>query len=206
MWRYTDPTDSARKVTILYADKEALERLTGTDLIYYREDNPCFVLVQYKRMKRESSNDVYRPDAQLTEEISRMKALGLEQGEFTTLDEWRISTEPFYIKLVDPDVSRPEGNRLSRGIYFPVSMFELLTSDDRSKGPGGAVAIGRHNAARYFSNGEFLTMMKQAWIGTSGNATSQLSSLIQGALDNGKGVVIVVDKTDTARARPIRHD
>jgi hypothetical protein len=90
-------------------------------------------------------------------------------------------------------------------MYFPVSMFRLLMQADTSLGSGGAVAIGRHNAARYLSNGEFLTLMKQTLIGTSGDATTQSSHLIRKSLNNGKGVVLVVDETDSAASRPLRH-
>ena len=36
-------------MSIFYADKEQLERQTGTDLIYYRHHRAGFILVQYKR-------------------------------------------------------------------------------------------------------------------------------------------------------------
>ncbi len=123
VWRYTDPVDSARKVTVLYTDKERLEQVTGTDLIYFRENDPGYVLVQYKRMKREPTQDVYRPDKQLDDEIARMKAMGVVQSAPASLGEWRLSAEPFYIKLVDPSVTRPSGNRLAQGMYFPLPLF-----------------------------------------------------------------------------------
>jgi hypothetical protein len=205
VWRYADPNDSHRKVTVLYADKEHLERVTGTDLIYFREEMPGFVLVQYKRMARETSDDIYRPDAQLEEEIRRMRAMGLGQQSAGSLDEWRLSTEPFYIKLVEPDVTRPAGNHLAKGMYFPVSLFELLVKEPSSLGPKGGVGIGRHNARRYLSNGEFVSLMQQSWIGTSGNATQQVSELIRSSLENQKGVVVVADQTDTVMAQPIRR-
>jgi hypothetical protein len=73
---FTDPRDPRRRVTVLYADKEDLERVTGTDLIYYREDQPGFVLVQYKRMKYDDQASQgerwgYRPDNQLRARADR---------------------------------------------------------------------------------------------------------------------------------------
>jgi hypothetical protein len=75
---FSDPEDPHRRVTIFYADKEPLEKLTGTDLLYYEHQSRSFVLVQYKRLKPgDGKLSSYRPDPQLAIEIARMKALGL---------------------------------------------------------------------------------------------------------------------------------
>ena len=73
---FHDPSNGKRRMSIFYADKELLERQTGTDLIYYRHYRPGFILVQYKRMRRSSDSReaTYFPDEQLHKELARAKA------------------------------------------------------------------------------------------------------------------------------------
>lgn len=209
VWRYEDPLTPGRSVTVLYGDKEGLERVTGTDLIYYRDDNPAFVLVQYKRMKSKPTDRTgrysYRPDEQLDKEIERMRKLELEQSPVESLDHFRLASEPFYIKLVEPSIRRPEGNRLSAGMYFPLSLFQLLLKEKSSLGPKGGIAIGWDNARRYLSNGEFVGLVQQTWIGTGGSATEKIQELVGSILRGGNGLVVVNDHTDSSRAGGIRR-
>lgn len=197
--QFIDPEDPRRRVSVLYADKEDLERVTGTDLIYYREDNPSFVLVQYKRMRRASRSKPgeewgYRPDPQLFTEIERMRKID-RSGQATDVDGWRLSAEPFYFKLIEDSKLRPEHNRLVRGMYFPLDLFELVLKDPRIRGEKDGRRIGWHNARRYLTNTEFLLLLQKSIIGSTGVTTTQLSDLINQVLAGGRGAVVVRDET-----------
>ncbi|MEI4279016.1 hypothetical protein [Klenkia terrae] len=198
VWRYTDPDVPQRRLTVLYADKTELELLTGTDLIYYREETKAFVLVQYKRMTAEANGSrvSYRPDAQLTEELKRMASLGLVDSTPVQVEDMRLSAAPFYVKLVNPDIRRPDGNRLAKGMYFPVDLFELVRRDRRVEGSRGGVAIGWHNAMRYLTNGQFVDLVGGSWIGTRGDTSTVVSSLIRNTLENNRGIVVVIDESE----------
>ncbi|WP_137241784.1 hypothetical protein [Plantibacter flavus] len=196
VWRFQDPRASHRRVTILYADKGPLEILTGTDLIYYREETKAFVLVQYKRMRREGTSMYYRPDAQLEIEIERFEALGLQDSPAASVGEARLSSSPFYLKLVEPDIARPEGNRLSKGMYFPLELFNLVRASSAVIGPQGGVRIGYENAQRYITNGQFVDLVQESWIGTRGASSAALESLVHDALRGNRGLVVVADERD----------
>ncbi len=207
--RFTDPIDPARRVTAIYADKEGLERVTGTDLIYYSAHSPGFVLVQYKRMARSEGSAPgaewgYRPDKQLAAEIARMKALNIS-GTGSTFEDWRLNSGPFFVKLVQSDLRRPERNRLSPGMYFPLDLFELLVATPSVMGPRGRPRIGWHNSRRYMSNTAFVHLLQQGWIGSSGEATAVIGRLVNSMLGVGHGVVVVRDETDQAHAKPLRR-
>lgn len=201
VWRYSDPSNPARRITVIYADKTPLEVLTGTDLIYYREETASFVLVQYKRMKIDQPGNkmLYRPDPQLFEEISRMEALGLTDVQAGKIEEARLSWSPFYIKLVEPGLTKAEGNRLAKGMYFPLEVFMLMVQDPRHHGPKGGVQIGWHNAMRYLSNGMFTSLVRESWIGTRGATSETLTALIHESLQNNRGVVLVADQSEHSR-------
>lgn len=200
---FTDPTDQRRRVTVMYADKEAEERITGADLIYYREHFPGFVLVQYKRMRKEgtepSARYGYRPDAQLRTELERMRrtleSVPMHVGTDIPLAWWRLHDQPFYIKLVEEGRSRPERGDLVKGMYFPVDLFELLLDDQDVRGPNRTLPIGWHNAGRWLTNTNFLKLMQGGWIGSAGVATTYLQDLVSEVWATGRGAVVVEDHT-----------
>jgi hypothetical protein len=129
-----------------------------------------------------------------------MSNLSLVDSPPSSVRDVRLSSGPFYIKLVDPDIARPEGNRLSTGMYFPLELFEMVRQDENVKGKRGGVAIGWHNAMRYLTNGEFISLVGGSWIGTRGGASTELSDLIRATLANNRGLVVVVDESEHAKA------
>lgn len=200
IWHYRDPDDPERRVTVLYADKGPLEQVTGTDLIYYREEVAAFVLVQYKRMRREEPSGMrsYRPDGQLKLELARMRGLGIVDAPPTAVWESRLSADPFYIKLVNPDLQAGAHRRLVPGMYFSLELFELLQSFPGVQGPKGGVAIGWHNAPRYLTNTQFIELVRGGWLGTRGQASALLNRLIGEVLRTGRGAIVVVDGSSAA--------
>lgn len=200
VWRFEDPVWSARRVTVLYADKTPLETRTGTDLIYFREDTKAFILVQYKRMVDGADGLHYRPDSQLDLEIERFEALGLLDSPATSVAEVRLSAAPFYIKLVEPDITRPEGNHLAKGMYFPLELFQLLRTSPLTRGPRGGVLIGWHTAQRYITNTQFVALVQESWIGTRGAASDAIERIIHDSLSGGRSLVVVSDESDRDKA------
>lgn len=207
---FIDPDDSNRKMTIAYADKEPLERVTGTDLIYYRHENPGYVLVQYKRMRRRSGDDhplewLYRPDGQLTEEVRRMRQISVS-GTSQGVDQWRLSQEPFYLKLCEDEMERPEGGKLTKGMYFPLGLFEEILESPKILGPRGGKGIGWHNAQRWLSNTGFIELLREGWIGSVGDVTVQVTALVQSALDGDRGVILARDDSQATNAKRRRFN
>lgn len=206
---FYDPDDPYRRVTAIYADKEPLEQQLGTDLVYYRHNNPGYVAVQYKRMKREPTESdptkaVYRPDSQLDEEIERMRRIQAQPGS-VEIEDWRLSTEPFYIKLCDGLMSRPQNNRLVMGMYFPLGLFEILLESPQVLGPKGGKAIGWHNAGRYLSNGEFVELLKHGWIGSAGATTAGIAAIVNASLARKRSVTVIIDETEPSKAKKIQR-
>ena len=169
---FVDPDDRRRRMTVVYADKESLEFTTGTDLIYYRADEPAFILVQYKRMKlsRGAPSDQkwgwsFQPDnEQLLTEIERMRAIGKSEPG-TSIPGWRLSGEPFYFKLVQDGKMRLREENLSRGMYLPLDLFERILQDP-PLGPNGGVRLGWHNVKRYLSTSQFVDLARNGFIGS----------------------------------------
>lgn len=201
---FADPGDTKRRVDVIYADKEALERQTGTDLLYYRHHKPGFILVQYKRMNAASPSrgHTYYPDGQLRKEIERFKHLP-ESPKATTADDWRITRDAFYVKLVRADMAKPADHSLVQGMYLPLSLVDLLLAE--SAAGSRAKGWSMETISTYLSNGEFLMLAKQGYVGTSGGATDALKEIVVQSFNAHRGLVVVADQTVPGEARRLRH-
>ncbi len=189
-WRVFRNRNSS--VFVLNANQEPLEQVTGTDLIYWHEEHQSFVLVQYKRMKREApdggaSSLGYRPDAQMNDEIARMREIDLSFGSSAD-GSFRLYDRPCWIKLCDPTAAFENPRALIKGMYFTREHFEeLLTTVPR--GPKGGVRIGYATAARHINNTMFADLVRDAWVGTRGTGTTELGQLISQTLADRRALV-----------------
>ena len=66
--------ESGNQLTVINVNRTDVEHALGVDLVYYSHRFASFVLVQYKRMRRESGQNVYRRPS-LKHELERMRAL-----------------------------------------------------------------------------------------------------------------------------------
>ncbi len=186
------------RLTVLLANRFALEELLGTDLIYYNEDFKCFVMVQYKVMEKENDKFIFRlPNEQFNEEISRMdsflKILKTISGS-EKINDYRINNAPFYIKICPRIEFQPDNVGLSSGMYIPLEYLKLLQVDDSTLGSRGGRAITYDNIGRYLDNTGFKTIIEGGWIGTNYNQSQILEKIIREILENGRTAVFAIKK------------
>jgi hypothetical protein len=193
-------SDSER-LTVILANRLPLEEQTGTDLIYFNETYQSFVMVQYKAMERADRKSgiplyLYRlPDAQLKEEIDRMDAvLGTLQAcaPNTDIGGFRLTENPFFLKLCPRLVFNPDDVGLVPGMYLPLDYWKLLENDPGIKGPKGGLRITYDNAKRHFDNTSFTTVVSKAWVGTTPSQSQVLQDVIRATLETGKAVAIAI--------------
>ena len=192
---------TSERLTVILANRLPLEEQTGTDLIYFNETYQSFVMVQYKAMERENRRNgpdqaVFRlPDAQLKEEIDRMDAM---LGELkvcapnTDIGGFRLTENPFFLKLCLRLVFNPDDVGLVPGMYLPLDYWKLLENDPGIKGPKGGMRITYDNAKRHFDNTSFTTMVSKAWVGTTPSQSQMLQDVIRATLETGKAVTIAI--------------
>lgn len=193
-------SDSER-LTVILANRLPLEEQTGTDLIYYNETLQSFVMVQYKAMEREDDEHgvaqaVFRlPNAQLTEELTRMDALlaAIKACAVNdTHDGFRLTENPFFLKLCPRLVFNPDDIGLVPGMYLPLDYWKLLEQHPGIKGPRGGRRVTYQNVGRHFDNSAFTTVVAKAWVGTTPNQSAILKDTIRQILETGKAVAIAV--------------
>ena len=188
--------DRNTRLDILLANRTRLEELTGTDLIYYNATYKSFVMVQYKAMEHEVGKDAeFRlPNNQLTEEIARMDATleGIGVPSVDNRHEYRISFNPFFIKLCPRIALKPDTIELTPGMYFTLEHWRCLEKDPELVGVQGGRKITYNNAGRHINNTDFANLVRDAWVGTAPNQSAILEPLITDIVQSGKAVMFAI--------------
>lgn len=201
---------TSERLTVILANRLPLEEQTGTDLIYFNETYQSFVMVQYKAMEREDrrvgpAEAVYRlPNAQLKEEIDRMDTVlrALKAcAPNTGIGGFRLTENPFFLKLCSRLVFNPDDVGLVPGMYLPLDYWKLLERDPGIQGPKGGLRITYDNAQRHFDNTAFTTVVSKAWVGTTPSQSQVLQDVIRATLETGKAVAIAVKPKKSTEPR-----
>ncbi len=171
-----------RRLDVIYANKNSLERTLGVDLIYYNRDYDLFALVQYKLMHKEAEQMVYRPDPQMSNELSRMDKI-YEAYQRTTViqshGEYRLNDDGFMFKLVPDRGLQPASGELIRGMYLPREYMHFLLGPKGRKGPKGGPIITFDGAPRHLTNSQFSASIHSGWIGTRGFHSQTIKDVVQ---------------------------
>lgn len=189
------------RLTVVLVNRQPLEELTGTDLIYYNETFNSFVMVQYKALEHDRDDHVFRlPNEGLAEEVSRMEKFWTELGHVkaagTSPADFRLNRNPFFLKFCPRIVQQVTSTDLVPGMYFPLEHWLKLQSSDILNGPRGGRALRLNktppftNAERYLNNTEFATLVSNAWVGTSIDQSKLLERVIQSTLEKGRSVTL----------------
>ncbi len=184
------------RLTVVMANRHALEEQTGADLIYRNETFGSFVFVQYKAMEEEWGPPKFRlPNAQLAKELERMEALAVKLRDCepdARLCGFRLTHNPFFLKFCPRIVFDPDSKSLIKGMYIPLEYWRRLENDPAIKGEKDARAVTYRNVGRYFSNTSFADLVAGGWIGTTGAQTDFLDPLIREIVASGRTVTIAV--------------
>jgi hypothetical protein len=178
---------------IIVANRTRIEEQTGADLVYYNETYRSFVFVQYKAMEKQGGGAVFRlPDEQLQKEIKSMDALSRKVGEkiISGHAHYRLTYNPFFIKLCPRVIFDPQDIKLTPGMYFSLDHWKILEADGRK-------TVTFENTGRHITNTDFATLVKQAWVGTTPNQSIFIENLITEIFRTGKSLVYAV-KRDTS--------
>jgi len=193
------------KLTVVLANRLPLEKQLGVDLIYYNETFSCFLMIQYKAMEKEGIDAVYRfPNDQLTEEIDRMDAVNSElikAQSNTEADGFRLSENPFFLKMCPRIIFQPDNVGLIKGMYLPLEYWKLLSNHPDMLGPKGGKRLSYKNVRRYFDNTEFVTLASGGWVGTNIEQSKLLEKAIRSTLESGRSVVFAVNNEKDSRHR-----
>lgn len=191
--------DPSNSVTIVMANRHALEEQTGADLIYYNEKFKSFVLLQYKAFEKpgEQHEFRWRDGDQFTEELRRMDEM-LEELEKadpdTDPDGFRFNHNPFFLKFCPRISFKPDDKGMFPGIYIPHGLWKLLAASSRLRGPKGGNVLTYENVGRRINKEEFIALVRSAWVGTTINQSAALETVFREILKSNRTVVFAVKR------------
>jgi hypothetical protein len=183
-----------KRITLMNVNRHSVELTLGVDLLYYSEEFRSYVLVQYKRMRREGASFAYRPiDESYNREIGRMRDFCRDYPPAPlgpNLREFRLSPMPFYLKLCRDISFDPTSAEMIPGMYLPLDYWECLMSSEQTLGPRGGRIVTQENAGRYFSNTDFVAMVGTGWIGSRFGSTEAVTALVRRYIDAGHSLTL----------------
>lgn len=170
------------------ANRRPLEEVFGVDLIYLNATRQNIVMLQYKMLERLDSDWIYRPDAELDKELSRMRKF--TAGRPPGLHEYRLNAGIFYLKFVKRDGRIKDG-----GIIIPIDHFERILTDPACRGPRGGLRVSYESlSGRYLRQDAFLDLIRSGYIGAYAATTADLTTLIKAVLERGRAVVAAIQR------------
>lgn len=197
-------TKEGHKLTIMNVNRLSVEETLGVDLILYHHTYNSYVMIQYKRMLREGSDYVYRPnDKSYASEIGRMKKFLERIAEkhvgFLSPEEYRLNSEFFYFKLCPAELKDPLSTEMIRGMYLPLSYWESLYDSSNTTGPKGGKCFTYENVSRHLNNSQFVDLAQHGWIGSRVQDSNIISEVIKNSIENGKSLILA-DYQDTKKS------
>jgi hypothetical protein len=189
-------------VTVILANRQPLEETFGTDLIYYNETFKSFLMVQYKAMEREGHEAIFRlPNEDLAKELDRMGRV-LEQlgacSKDDNRDSFRLTENPFFLKFCPRLILNPDDKGLVPGMYLPFDYWRLTENDTALQGSRGGRLLTYKNVGRYFDNSSFISLVANAWVGTTISQSATLEPIIREIIESGRAVAVAIKRIEPA--------
>lgn len=143
-------------VEVITANKRPLEEVFGIDLILLNLTHANVVMLQYKMLEPLNADAmvtdwIYRPDAQLEEEIARMRVFDRDLAPDSS--DYRFNSGMFYLKFVKRDAAIRHGGILTRWAISTCS--GRIRRVEGSKADFGSRSTA--SAADTFESSRFLT-------------------------------------------------
>ena len=177
------------RVRLWYANRSNLEKTLGVDLILYHAAHQSFLMIQYKRMKKEGEEQIYRIDGQLDEELTRMETA---RAKMSPVPSSRLNQDHFYLRFCwqRQDMECHSRMELLKGMNLPLSCFQAYRADMRFLTDRGAEVVKKESIERYLDNSRFIELFKDGWIGSSANNSNLLAQFVQASLNRNNSVLV----------------
>lgn len=192
-----------RRLEVIYANRNDIEHTLGVDLLYYNESFQLFVLVQYKLMREDNGEMLYRPDHQLRSELALMDSFSATNrltGSISTHEQFRLNDDGFMLKLVPQKGLRPVTGELIKGMYVTREYMNFLIGPNGPVGPRSGSKITFDNAPRYMTNSQFTSFVNEGWIGTRGVQSADIRTMLERFYETGRAVVVACEKRNARAA------
>ncbi|MEU5786000.1 hypothetical protein [Micromonospora lupini] len=158
-----------------------------------------------RRLKQDADGGwTYRGDPQLTAQLRSMRVLevGKQPG---TVGQYRLSTQPHYLKVVRPSDYDGQSAELMKGLYLPLDLVGLMheSAADTTMG-GGNLRITwddeRWPTQRHLNNTDFTQLFRDGWIGSYGTTSDEIRSWLEPLFDADELITVAFAEGTSVRA------
>jgi len=182
-----------RYLEVVYANRNSLEATLGVDLIYYNTTFEMFALVQYKLMREENGEMMYRPDKNINEELARMNSIYQSTRDTNPIQKhshFRLNDDGFFFKFIPNRGIRAASGELIKGMYCTREYVHFLLGAQGPRGPNGGIKVSFKDAPRYLTNSQFADSIHSGWIGSRSLQSQSIYSLIRSFYETGRAIII----------------
>ncbi len=162
------------------------------------------MLVQYKTFRREGDSPsrlVYRPDAQLKEELARMRRIRTSPDDGTPAG-YRLHPGCCFLKFCKPVTSLDYSPRdLVSGMYLPLDYYDALVKSDDVRGPRSGIVLSYETVARHIPNDLFVALVRGGWAGSRGDTTKKLTKILVEGLSADHSVTVAATAQSNSYSR-----
>ncbi|MEH8046920.1 hypothetical protein [Gallibacterium anatis] len=165
----TEFVKEGERISVYLANKTLVEEALGVDLVYVNEVHHSIIMVQYKMLKFENEQWVYRVDHQFNKEIERMDKLNdfliNNIRHLAEIDDYRLNSTPFFLKFVK---STTDLNKEPASFVISLEHFKHIKNLDICKGVREGVVRIDYSAlsGRYLRSSNFMELINSGYIGT----------------------------------------
>lgn len=217
-----EPGDSAifsnghdRSVRIWVTDRTDLEQVLGIDLIVYSTQYNNFLLLQYKRMRKDGDGWSYSisPSSNLKNQLAQMMEFQslVEQSIVRasaippSLWSYRLNEDPCYFKFCEHFRPNASDASLVPGITLSATHLNTFLTLPQARGIQGGTKVGYQNCPRYLNNTEFIQLARAGWIGGGQAYTNMMRDLLHANMEGGRTAMLAIIDTVQATSAAARH-
>ncbi|WP_073743017.1 hypothetical protein [Streptomyces sp. CB02115] len=193
------------RIEVANINATPVESRLGADLIYYHEATQSFILVQVKRLPSEAGTRWMYADKQLLGQMDRLDRVAAMSKAPLTPHEWRLGSDPCFIKLAYWSQKETVDPGPAPGMYLPVPYVRMLLNDHVTSGPNKGSRLGYGYVERYLGNTEFTQLVKNGLVGTVGTTLDDLRALGMERAEEGMSVSIVVDRATAPTSEVVKE-
>lgn len=173
-----------RRMLVKNINFKPAETVTGADLIYWRTDPDAFVIVQYKVLEKVRGGLIHRINGndRLPGQLEAM--LNCTQPDGTppaTTADFRLAGTSAFVKFAYPMTGLHADDQLIEGQYLPAEYVRLMYAQPDEGRNGGKIL--RFPAERSIDPETFARLVRDCWIGTSGDVSAALHKFLPGLRD-----------------------
>lgn len=188
-------TEGNKRLTIVNVNRSKMEETTGVDLIYYHHEYQSYVMVQYKRMIPDKSNDFlfYLSNEQYNKELQRMNHIHeqiLIHAHINDLKDYRLHPGFFYFKFCKSVNFDPESTKMLSGLYYPLDLWNVIVNSAINQNDEKLVKLSYNSPQRHFNTELFAKLVGSGFIGSHISSKEFLTDLITSSLSSNHSVTL----------------